>query len=296
MCASPFSRAELNEVLDAVDRSLAGLDGGQALRLLDFVRHEIRCMDAPIRPIDVGRISTQEAVLAWYDQDPDDAIRWGWAVDETLGGAADWPEVTPPALLDALDVTPRPHSVGPEGVGLLPPKGGAILRNGILLTEPKASRSVPSVVQIADRDGVVISTRWEGRSGFAADLLGPPATVSPPRWYEAPPMPAARARRRSMREVAMRFDDAPPCQWKGTPRKVSVTATEISINRQVFPIRTDGEKRSFLHSLRICGEFRAARRFKNWQEAATGLSLTAAKHKKSMVDALLGDEPQRRVP
>lgn len=83
------------------------------------------------------------------------------------------------------------------------------------------------------------------------------------------------------------------CPWKGEPRKVEATRREVTINRHVFPIRTDEDHAAFRKTLRGCGEYRAARRFKRWQEAE-GLFSSGAQYRDAMVDALLSEEPSRR--
>ena len=299
VCDGPFTRADWHEVLDAVEAALTDLDGAQADRLLDYAHHELRCAQAPAKPADVGRMAAQEAVLHWYDQDPDEAVRWGWTVLDTVGSSNDWPGITPAALLAALDASPLPESTGPEGVGLRSPPKGAVLRSGFLLTEPHAPVRVPGLIQLADKRGAVLETFWQDGSAFADDLLGPPQPLDTPRWYEAPPPPraAAPAPRTPAAEdtdVEMRWDIEPECPWKGQPRKVEAKGATVRINRKVFDVKTADEQRAFLRTLRTCGEFRAARRFKQWREARGKLAFDAPSKRKSMERALLTPEPTRR--
>ena len=287
-------------MLDAVESALLDLDGAQADRLLDYAHHELRCAQTPATPADVGRMASHEAVLHWYDQDPEEAVRWGWAVLDTVGSSTDWPEVTPSGLLTELNANPLPDATGPQGVGLQPPAKGAVLRSGFLLTEPRAPVRVPGLMQLVDKRGEVLETWWQDGSAFDDDLLGPPRSLSAPRWYTPPPAP--RAAEPTAHEpvasdagdVEMRWDIEPECPWKGQPRKVEAKGATVRVNRRVFDVKTTEDQRAFLRTLRTCGEFRAARRFKQWREARGKLAFDAPSKRKSMERALLTPEPTRR--
>ncbi|MFT4624300.1 MAG: hypothetical protein ACI8PZ_002959 [Myxococcota bacterium] len=300
VCAGAFSQAEWNEALDAVDDALAELDGARADRLLDYAHHEFRCMEEVVRPADVARMAMQESVLHWYDQDPEESLRWAWTVLETLGSAAEWPEVTPARLLTELDALQLPEFAGPTDMGFVPPKGGAYLRNGFLLVEPRAPVRAHGLVQVVDKKGVAQETRWQDGAAFDEGWFGPAGDVPTPRWYEAPPPPVNSASggvaaRDPAKDVpAMRWDIEPECVWKGQPRRVVSTAGSVTINRQQFEVRGAEEQREFLRTLRTCGEFRAARRFTRWREARRKLVLNARSYRDSMEKALLTPEPTRR--
>jgi hypothetical protein len=283
-------------VLDAVEASLSELNGLRADRLLDYAHHELRCIDSVVRPQDVARMAMQEAVVHWYDQDPDEALRWAWTALDAVGARVTWPDVTPTGLVEALQDHPLPEVSGPTGTGLLPPPRGAYLRNGFLLIQPVAPVRVPAVVQAAGKRGEILETRWQDGSAFDTDWLGPIIRINTPSWYDPPPPPTAErpARRSGREDVTLRWDIEPECPWKGEPRRVEATGRQVQINQQVFPVRSDADQRVFTRALRACGELRAARRFKRWREARKRLALTAAARRSSMERALKSPEPTRR--
>ena len=296
VCDEPFTQADWVDVLDAVEESLTDLDGLRADRLLDYAHHELRCMDSVVRPRDVARMAMQESVLHWYDQDPDEALRWAWTAIDAVGARGVWPDVTPSGLMDALEENPLPEVSGPSGVGLLPPPKGAYLRNGFRLIHPLAPVRVPALVQVAGKRGEILETRWQDGAAFDDEWLGPIIRVTSPSWYDPPPEPTTEqpSARRGRQDVTLRWDTEPECAWKGAPRRVEATARQVQVNQQVFPVRSDADQRTFTKALRACGELRAARRFKRWREARKRLALTSAARRRSMEKALMSPEPTRR--
>ena len=254
VCPGPFTRAEWREVLTAVDEALDELDGNRADRLLDYVHHELRCMTEVAHPEDVGRMAMQEAVVHWYDQDPDEAVRWAWTALETVGADAPWPAITPTRMLDRVADTPQPELTGPRGLGLVPPKGGAFLRNGFLLTQPEAPVRVQALVQVVDKQGVVQETRWQDGAAFDDAWLARQADpVEAPRWYEPPPRPrrtSGRSATAGTDEVDLRWDIEPSCPWKGQPRRAELSGRHAQVNRQGFALKSDADDREFLRVLR----------------------------------------------
>jgi hypothetical protein len=176
--------------MDDVDRYLVSDRIQQAAELVDSVERSLPCLDDRADIADVGRFAQQESLVAFYDQDSDETVRWGLLARYTL--QEDPWEYGPPAWRDLVDQAPDPPVAGPDG-GLSFPRGGGILLNGLLLEAPKARVEVPHLVQVVDRDGLPVTTAWQDGAAFAPELLGPPLPLEVPEWYVSPPAGNRRA-------------------------------------------------------------------------------------------------------
>ena len=190
VCAGPLRVEYWREAMDDVDTAIGEFNGGRATEILDATVYELRCLERPADPRDLGRLARQRSLMAFYQQDIAETEAWAILAAETIGGAP-WPPGVPVpepyhafvAAMDPIETTEV------DGKGLLVPKKGAVLLDGRVLTAPQASLGTTHLVQVADKKGRVLSTRWQHGAAFPDELLGAPIEVKQPKWYDAPPAP-----------------------------------------------------------------------------------------------------------
>jgi hypothetical protein len=210
----PMTVADWRQQMDVVDRQLARLDVDGALaRVADLRAH---CLSEPAVPSDVARFAQQAALVAFYDQDVIEAGKWAGTAQQAA------PAVPWPADIDAGHpirelFVDDPPLVGPSGVGLVVPTGGALLADGKPLLEPRVPAEIPVLMQVVDGTGHVVRSYWQDGAAFPADVLGPPHAVQPPRWYVAEDLGAAIAAIRQHRADAI----------AGVPSVVSPVAPKV---------------------------------------------------------------------
>jgi hypothetical protein len=294
-CGSAFTVSEWREALSATKEALAELNGARADALLAWIYAELRCLDAVVDPNDFGELAALESIVAFYDQDADSAVVWAQAAK---GVGAPWPEgvAVPGRLLDLIEEAEPPGRAGPTGVGLIVPKHGAILRNGYFLTSPSAPVGMPGLVQVVDKKGRALSTRWQDGAAFHKDLLGPAGETPKPNWYVPPVVRAGKGGPMvSDQEVSLKGSArSDECPFKADPKAVSAGGNSVKIAGTSFRVKTDEDQAAFKRVLRGCGEYRATRRFMKWREARKKLSFEAGKLRDSMLRALRTPEPKRR--
>lgn len=190
VCAGPLTPEFWRDAMDDIDEAIGEFNGRRANEIIDATVHELRCLQRPVDPRDLGRLARQRSLMAFYEQDIAETEAWALLAAETLGGAP-WPQAVPvpdpyhdfvaamePAELRVLD-----------GKGLVVPRKGAVLLDGRLLEEPRATLGMTHLLQIADKKGKVLQTTWQHGAAFTDDLLGEPVAVQVPRWYAAPAEP-----------------------------------------------------------------------------------------------------------
>lgn len=190
VCAGGLRPEHLREAMDAIDAAIAEFHGQLAADLVDGVVHELRCLEVPIDPADLGRLARQRSLLAYYQQDPLEATAWAVLARDTVGGAP-WPAQVPvpDSFHDFLAELPPPTVAGPEGRGLAPPKRGAVLIDGRVALEPRVVLDTTHFVQVADKRGLVVASVWQHGAAFGEELLGEPGPLELPRWYHEPVAP-----------------------------------------------------------------------------------------------------------
>ena len=173
--------------MDAADAAMAEFDLDQARGIVDAAEVKLNCTMDVIHPNQLTRFAKQKALLAFFDQDELAAQKWGLLAK--LSGTSPWPEGmddTHPfrEMIDFAEKTPR---LGPEGAGIYPPKGGAMIMNGKFLDTPKAHTEIPNFVQIFDRRGLLVESYWQDGAAFPSRYLAAdPTPQLAPEWYSAP--------------------------------------------------------------------------------------------------------------
>ncbi len=280
-CVGAYSLTEWRANLDAATEALAHVDHERADALLEGVRADVRCLEAPVPPELLRRHARLAAVVGFFQQDPEVAASWA-----RLAQDAPLPQSIPvppsySTFISELVAAP----VAPEiDVGWNPPKGGLILIDGQWYPVPTAGFDRPHLVQAIDKKKRVTLTEWQDGRAFPAALLGPPRAQVAPKWWTGPATEPDASPKVS--------PAAASCPWTGQPRQIKLTKAKASIEGTVFLLKTDAQRRAFSDTLRTCGELRAIKRFKRWRYAIKRAPFRAPAYKQSLVRALVGPEPK----
>jgi hypothetical protein len=187
-CNEPFATNDFVAKMDAADTALAEFDLEKFRALLADIQDLLPCTFDRIHPNFITRYARQMAMSYFLDQDEMTMAQWGTLALSNAELA--WPsgldDETHP-FRDALSFMEEPWINGPEGAGVNPPKGGAVLLDGVFLDKALTSAETPHFVQLVDKRGLVLESFWQEGSGFAHRLLkADPAPPVSPTWYTAP--------------------------------------------------------------------------------------------------------------
>jgi hypothetical protein len=192
-CMTTFSHAEWKTEMDEIDTSFASFDLDNARLEVDATWRHVGCLDSVAKTGYLARFMRQRAMLAFFDQDEDNAIKWGLAARHA---AADFPWTVPEdhPFRTMIAGAEDPAIGGAEGSLIVPPKGHMFM-DGKPLLEPKANAEIPNLIQVTDKKGAVVSTFWQDGAAFPADIIGPPGEpLYPPLgWCDPGPETYAEA-------------------------------------------------------------------------------------------------------
>ena len=112
------------------------------------------CVNAVVKSSDVARFAHDMAIVRFYQQDEDEAIRWAHAANAAYPQYP-WPSVVGPThpLRQMIADAVEPGFESPEGRTLSPPKGTAVFLNGRFLATAEARSDVPVLMQIFTAQG-----------------------------------------------------------------------------------------------------------------------------------------------
>lgn len=184
-CAAAYTHADWRKEMDDIDGAFKAFDLDAARIKIDSTWRNVGCLNEVAHPGHIARFARQRALLYFFDQDEDSAIKWGllsrYAAPD-FPWPADMAEDHP--FREMLTNAEDPPIGGPDDASLLIEKKGAAFINGKPLLEPKARAEVPNLIQIADKKGAVLVTFWQDGAAFATDMIGPPGVVlEVPKWY-----------------------------------------------------------------------------------------------------------------
>ncbi len=184
-CPAPYSHEKWRADMDKVDAAYVTIDLDTARRLIEGIWRDVGCLDMVAKRGHLARFARQKALLAFYDQDEDTAVRWGLlsrAAAPDFPWSSDMAEDHP--FRSMVVAAEDPPIGGPEGQGLLVEKKSSYFMNGRPLLEPKAEAEIPNLVQQADKKGKIISTYWQDGAAFPVDVLGPVGeALTVPKWF-----------------------------------------------------------------------------------------------------------------
>jgi hypothetical protein len=184
-CLTSFSHPEWVTEMDEIDKSLATFNLDDARLQVDATWRHVGCLSAPVQPGYLARFARQRAMLAFFDQDEDNAIKWGLLAKYTAPDMG-WPVPEDHPFRQMIAEAEDPPMGGPENASLIIAKGNKVLLNGWPITEPKAHAEVPGLVQVVDKKGAVVSTYWQDGAAFPPDMIGPPGVVNEPPCFDPP--------------------------------------------------------------------------------------------------------------
>ncbi len=186
-CAGPFPLNDFVTGMNAADEALGEFDLDRYRAILKQLHEKLPCTQELVHPNHLSRFGLQRGLSAFLDQDEMGMTPW-LTLAEVSGEA-----LPPPGFEDEEGpfreamAKVKPWINGPEGAGIIPPKGGALLLNGRLLTEPLASAETPNFVQVVDRRGLIVESFWQEGSGFPTKYLAlGDQGLEAPKWYEEP--------------------------------------------------------------------------------------------------------------
>lgn len=182
-CMTDYTHEQWRTDMDRVDEQLAEFDLDETRILVDKIWRNVGCLETLVRPGHLARFGRQRALLSFFNQDEDAAVKWGLAARYT---APDYPWALPEDHPFRAMVTETEDRVmgGIDGATLVVPRKGAAFINGRPLLEPKAPAEVPHLIQVTDKKGHVISTWWQDGAAFPNDFIGPEGPpLEVPDWY-----------------------------------------------------------------------------------------------------------------
>ncbi len=185
-CDSAFDINRMIEGMDLVDASFEAFDAENAKVVLKAMRTDMACLEDRVHPRHLVRYARQRAMASFFDQDE---LEMGyWAQLAGIEPDMAWPaSVTPDhPVRDQLTFVLLEDPITVDGV-LIPPKGGGILLDGVLILAPTAAPDAPHFVQVVDRNLTVLESFWQDGVVFSSSILdkvGEPPLE--PRGYQPP--------------------------------------------------------------------------------------------------------------
>lgn len=188
-CEEPFDVNAFVSEMNRAEAQLEEFDLDMYRNVLELTYARLPCTQDRIHPNHMARYGRLRALGMFFDQDDFGVERWAWLANQKaqVPWPKDFQEPDHPFRM-ALEDYGEPDFVGPVGAFLYPPKGGAVLINGWLVTEPKApGGETPNFVQVVDKDGMVIDAFWMEGGNFPNKLLrGDDGGATAPEWWTEP--------------------------------------------------------------------------------------------------------------
>ena len=209
-CSEPYSRIQFGAAIGKVDDAFRNTDAREAKNLLQEIGKDLLCHDEVVDRLLFGKFARFMALQRFFEQDEDGVKRWAGTA-RSAGIDLPYDErVFPVAFVDIV-VGMEEIPVGGPSSGLNPPPGGGVFLDGALLLEPRAMAEVPHLVQVFDRDQLLLGAYWQTGAAFEDGVLGDVAAPKTPKWWTGDGASSARNR------VADRGSDKPGGGGGGAP-------------------------------------------------------------------------------
>ncbi len=197
------SPVDLAGRLDMFDSLFAKGRTDSLTPIIEETEAMLPCVNAVVKPSDVARFAHDMAIVRFYQQDEDEAIRWAHAADAAYSQYP-WPSVVGPThpLRQIIAEAVEPGFESAEGRTLAPPKGGAVFLNGRYLDKPEARADVPVLMQTFTAKGREDGW-WQDGGSFPEMVLGYNTVVKKPSWVPAEEEPAV-----TLADARKRYGDA----------------------------------------------------------------------------------------
>ncbi|MCO4744095.1 MAG: hypothetical protein KC912_04855 [Proteobacteria bacterium] len=190
----PMAQADLDEFVAAVQQKVADFQFDEAGYNLDDIQKRMGCLETVVKPSTIAQIARIRSLIAFFAQDEDKALRWGFAQKHASPGDP-WPSGLEriPAYDEIWEWADDP-TVGSGGAGVAHPKKGGVFMNGHFLEKPEYMAEVPGFVQIADKKGNVIDAYWQDGAAFRPDVIADEASsATSPKWFVPEALPEGPA-------------------------------------------------------------------------------------------------------
>jgi hypothetical protein len=194
MCEGAYDNAQLLTDLNQVDDAFRAFDPVAARNQLSATHRALLCIEEPVDPHGMARMSRQLALAFFLDQDEEAMRRWT-ILSRHLAPDLPWyadMEAEHPFRL-AYTAVAMPTTNSPDAA-LLPPKGGAFFSNGRYVDQPSARIEMPAFIQVADKKKDWVRRWWQDGSAWPDHALGPagPAPKAP-KWIVSTPIDPTHA-------------------------------------------------------------------------------------------------------
>lgn len=186
-CEAQFSVNQFVSNMNKADQALGEFDLDLYRNVLDLTYAQLPCTPDRLHPNHVSRFARQQALAAFFDQDELTVEYWAHLANQK--SKVPWPDDMGEdhPFRSSLEEYGEPSYTGPDGAYLYPPKGGGVLVNGWLVTEPKGIQESPNFVQVVDKDGIVLDSFWMDGGLFPNKVLrGDDGEVEAPEWWKEP--------------------------------------------------------------------------------------------------------------
>lgn len=185
-CDAAFDINRMIDGMNKVDASFDAFDAENARVILKSMKVDMSCLRDKAHPRHLVRFARQQAMASFFDQDELEMAYWAQLA--SLDPELAWPaSITPDhPVRDQLTYVLLEDPLQISGV-LTPPKGGAVLLDGTLITTPTAAPDAPHFVQVLDREGLVTTGFWQDGVVFPSSILAKEG-VEPvvPKFYTPP--------------------------------------------------------------------------------------------------------------
>lgn len=196
MC-NPYTIEEFRDQMAAMEKAFEDFDLNEARYQAETAEKQARCITSPVNPEDIGRFARLRAQMYFFDQKTESAAEW-MLVSLSAHGARFPEDIGPmhPLRLVLRDIDTMDHEPVTHPGHAVPPKRGAILHNGRLMTKPKGYAMVRGLVQVFDKSGDWVEGFWitgvEYNDSLTEQFVSESAKpYKPPKWWTGPDLSQA---------------------------------------------------------------------------------------------------------
>ena len=183
-CSGPYTEQTMGDQLGQIQSLIDNQNLVPAQKGIRQIKKQIVCLPTLVNRAHLALFARAYAVLSFYDQDEESALRWEYLAQYT-DPSLNWPEFlhNNHAFQELLRESQAPSLAGPTERSLAVPPKGAVFLNGTLLSTPIALTETPQLVQVFDKNQVMLQAYWQDGAAFRSDLLIPSTSPYPiPSW------------------------------------------------------------------------------------------------------------------
>lgn len=184
VCERSLDRTDFRAVVDEADAHLQEGEIPDALARLEAFKKITHCMDTLVAIDDLAAYARVHAVASYFNQEENEALRWGRLVEHLIPGGrgwGEWPEDHPARELVREADEPELFETDQ---GFVLEKNGAVFVDGKFAQRPQAMGDMPHLVQVFNGKGHLLRGAWQDGDAFPPDLVGPPVKLSVPAYFD----------------------------------------------------------------------------------------------------------------